>query len=97
VIGSSADVRTTVNIEDGLYREAKVRAAREGVTVTSVVEEALRQLLRSRPGSWQRGELPALPQTGGLLPGVDLPHSGPKAADTDESDMVDTSDHGSVL
>jgi hypothetical protein len=72
VIGSSADVRTTLNIEDGLYREAKVRAAREGVTVTSVVEEALRQLLRSRPGSWQRGELPALPQTGGLLPGVDL-------------------------
>jgi hypothetical protein len=65
-------VRTTSNIEDGLYREAKVRAAREGVTVTSVVEEALRQLLRSRPGSWQRGELPALPQTGGLLPGVDL-------------------------
>jgi hypothetical protein len=41
-------VRTTLNLEDSLVREAKKRAAQEGRTLTSVIEEALRLLL-TRP------------------------------------------------
>lgn len=38
-------MRTTVTIPDDLLREAKVLAAREGRTVSSVLEQALRALL----------------------------------------------------
>lgn len=38
-------MRTTLNLPDELYRAVKVRAATDGRTVTSVVEEALRTLL----------------------------------------------------
>jgi plasmid stability protein len=39
-------MRTTLNIDDHLYREVKVRAAREGRTVTHLVETALRKFLQ---------------------------------------------------
>ena len=38
-------MRTTLNLPDDLYRSARVRAAQEGRTVTSVMEEALRAFL----------------------------------------------------
>lgn len=38
-------MRTTLNLSDELYRAVKVRAATDGRTVTSVVEEALRTML----------------------------------------------------
>lgn len=38
-------MRTTLNLPDALYRQARVRAAQEGRTVTSVMEEALRNFL----------------------------------------------------
>lgn len=38
-------MRTTVTIDDALYRWAKARAALSGVSVGSVMEEALRALL----------------------------------------------------
>lgn len=38
-------MRTTMNLPDDLYRAARVRAAEEGRTVTSLLEEALRNLL----------------------------------------------------
>lgn len=64
-------MRTTLNVEDSLYRDLKVRAAQEGLTVTSVIEEALRAYLH---GSTARAtaELPVLAESGGTLPGVDL-------------------------
>ncbi len=37
---------TTLRIDDGLYRETKSAAARQGTTVTSFIEEALRLKLR---------------------------------------------------
>jgi hypothetical protein len=40
-------MRTTLNIADELYRRIRVRAAEEGVTVTSLVEQALQALLES--------------------------------------------------
>lgn len=38
-------MRTTINLPDELYRATRVRAAEEGRTVTSVLEEALRRFL----------------------------------------------------
>ncbi len=38
-------MRTTMNLPDDLYRAARIRAAEEGRTVTSLLEEALRALL----------------------------------------------------
>jgi hypothetical protein len=66
-------MRTTITINDALYAEAKLRAARAGGTVGEILEAALQ--------AWfQRGEalaaasLPDLPVHGGgaLRPGVDL-------------------------
>lgn len=64
-------MRTTLNISDDLYTAVKVEAARRGETVTSVIEEAMRQLLAKsemRPES----SFPVSERSGGLRAGVDL-------------------------
>lgn len=68
-------MRTTITIEDELFRSAKSRAAAEGRTLSSLVEDALRLELARLP---RRDEaLPELPVFGGsgTLPGVDLTDS----------------------
>ncbi len=42
-------MRTTLNLSDALAAEAKARAAAEGRTLTSFIEEALRDRLRHQP------------------------------------------------
>lgn len=42
-------MRTTLNIDDQLYREVKVKAVREGRTVTELIETALRGLVEGLP------------------------------------------------
>ena len=42
-------MRATVRIDDALYREAKVEAARQGVTATRFIDEGLRLRLQRRP------------------------------------------------
>lgn len=42
-------MRTTINLHDGLAEEAKRRAAAEGRTFTSLVEEGLRAVLATPP------------------------------------------------
>jgi plasmid stability protein len=44
-------MKTTLNLDDDLLREAKMRAAEEGITLTRVVEEALRGALTSEEGA----------------------------------------------
>jgi hypothetical protein len=44
-------MRTTLDIDDDLYQQAKVEAARSGRTVTSLVEDALRSLVAGLPGA----------------------------------------------
>lgn len=64
-------MRTTVRIEDELYRAVKARAARSGRTVGEIIEDAVRVALqREPPGS----TLLPLPTYGGsgVMPGVDL-------------------------
>ncbi len=52
-------VRTTINLPDGLAEAAKRRAADEGRTFTSVVEEGLRTVLATQPEPDQARDLPA--------------------------------------
>ena len=65
-------VRTTVRLDDDLYREVKARAAREGRTVASVLEDAVRVGMRRPADSQTRRFVPPTFGGGGLMPGVDL-------------------------
>jgi len=51
-------VRTTLRIDDQLARLAKQRAAAEGITLTALIERALRESLTRRGDSGVRPELP---------------------------------------
>lgn len=51
-------MKTTLNIDDGVMRELKREAARQGRTMSELVETALRQLLQPRK---RLDELPPLP------------------------------------
>ena len=59
-------MKTTLNIDDTVMAELKREAARQGRTMSEMVETALRLLLRSRP---KRSALPDLPifRSGGEL------------------------------
>lgn len=71
-------MRTTIRLDEGLLREAKQVAAKSGKTLTSVLEDALRESLARRktrpPGeslelpTWGHGK-------GWVRPGVDLDDS----------------------
>lgn len=51
-------MKTTLNIDDTVMAELKREAARQGRTMSEMVETALRLLLRARP---KRAALPELP------------------------------------
>jgi antitoxin component of RelBE/YafQ-DinJ toxin-antitoxin module len=51
-------MQTTLRIDDELYREAKAEAAKQGITITRFIEEALRLRLERRPASGVPVELP---------------------------------------
>lgn len=59
-------MKTTLNIDDTVMADLKREAARQGRTMSEMVETALRMSLQSRP---KRGELPPLPtfNMGGTL------------------------------
>jgi hypothetical protein len=67
-------VRTTIRIDDELYRAVKERAARTGRTVAEIVEDAVRRSLTDGPRDTTVEPLPPLKTYGGsgVLPGVDL-------------------------
>lgn len=69
-------MRTTIRIDEQLLKEAKLHAARQGKTLTKVIEEALRQSLAPKHNSQPRQTV-RLPTFGGkgTLPGVDLDDS----------------------
>ena len=69
-------MRTTVRINDELLKRAKKRAAHEGRTLTSLVEEGLAVILAEAKGSRSAHvPLPVSKASGGVLPGVDLNRS----------------------
>ena len=68
-------MRTTLTIDDHLYREIKRRAVEQDRTITELVEEALRTLLHDTARSLDAApQFPVFdPGAGsGTLPGVDL-------------------------
>ena len=52
-------MKTTLNIDDTVMAELRREAARQGRTMSELVETALRLLLRSQP---KRARIPALPK-----------------------------------
>jgi hypothetical protein len=66
--------RTTVRLPDDLLRKAKRKAAREGRTLTSLIEDGLRLVLTDQSTKPKaKRVMPRVSKaTGGLRPGVDL-------------------------
>lgn len=65
-------MRITIHIDDNLYAELKDIAARNGKTLTSVVNDALRDSLsRRRNAERLPVNMPVFEGTG-VMPGVDL-------------------------
>ena len=60
-------MRTSMNLPDALLAAAKQRAARDGRTVTSLVEEALRDLLDKPPSRVYAEPLPTYAAPGSRL------------------------------
>jgi hypothetical protein len=82
-----AVMRTTIRIDDGLYRRAKAAAARSGRTVSEVIEDAVRTSLQTRPSA---GEPPDLPVYGGsgTMPGIDLSDGAALRETMDEDESL---------
>ncbi|MDV6014205.1 ribbon-helix-helix domain-containing protein [Haloechinothrix sp. LS1_15] len=82
-------MRTTIRIDDDLYREVKARAARSGRTVAAVLEDAVRRGLHP-PDQQVGGRYVIRPLgSGGLRPGVDLSSNASVAEAMDEGASVD--------
>lgn len=66
-------MRTTVSIGDALLRRARAEALQRGVTLSQVVEEALRVTLESRSEARTERRRPLITFRGnGTMPGVEL-------------------------
>ena len=68
-------MRTTVRLDDGLLTAAKTYAASAGLTLTALIEEALRQRLARAPSSAREPVRLHTAGVGGVLPGIDLDDS----------------------
>jgi hypothetical protein len=83
-------MRTTVTIDDHLYEEAKVLAARSHGSVGTVISEALRRFIaesKTQPVE----ELPELPRWRGgpVKPGIDINDTSAVLAMLDEGREID--------
>ena len=65
-------MRTTVDLNDELLRQAKKRAADEGRPLREILEDALRVLLQTRPHGDGKYRLEWRTEKGKLRPGVRL-------------------------
>lgn len=69
-------MRTTIRLESHLFKQLKQMAAETQRTFTSIIEDAVREVLsrREKKASRQKVHLPVFGGQG-LQPGVDLDHS----------------------
>ena len=82
-------MRTTIRIDDELYRQVKAMAARSGRSVAAVLEDAVRRgLTPSEPRPFGRYAVRPMGR-GGLRPGVDLSSSAAVAEAMDEGASID--------
>jgi hypothetical protein len=65
-------MRTTINLNDRLLRDAKQRAAKDSTTLGRVMEQALRAYLGTSARGEERFKLRWHAERGRLLPGVCL-------------------------
>lgn len=65
-------MRTTISINDHLLEQAKSRASERGITLGTLVEEALRRELMANRSLSARITLPVFGGGGGVRPGVDI-------------------------
>ena len=81
-------MRTTIRIDDALYRKLKAEAGRSGRTIGELIEDAVRVALAQR----RRSDVDVRPLPvhgkGGVLPGVDL---------TNNAAVQDLMDEGTPL
>ena len=69
-------MKTTLNVDDRLIREAKARAARDGETLTRLIERALRDYLQPARGPACEFRARLLTKPGPAVAGVDLDDRG---------------------
>ena len=69
-------MKTTLNFDGRLIREAKARAAQDGETLTRLIERALRDYLRPARGPVRDFRATLLTKRGSALAGVDLDDRG---------------------
>ena len=83
-------MRTTIRIDDKVYRRAKALAASDGRTVSQVIEDAVRMSLSHRAARRETHptELP-VSGGGGLMPGVDLSNTSALRDLMDEGAPID--------
>jgi Ribbon-helix-helix protein, copG family len=64
-------MRTTLRLDDDLYRQAKAEAAAHGISLTRFLEDAIREHLEASrsPRRRRRIHLPVSTSAGGLAPG----------------------------
>ena len=76
-------MRTTLRLDDELYRQAKARAATLGMSLTKFLEEAIRERLHAPMPAprRQRLRLPVSSAVGGLAPGFSTLEDAVAAAD----------------
>ncbi len=68
--------RTTVRLPDELLRRAKRKAAAEGRTLTSLIEDGLRMVVADNRPSNAKRVIPRISSaTGGFYPGIDISNS----------------------
>jgi hypothetical protein len=69
-------MRTTIRLSDDFYRVVRARAASEGLTFTSFLEQALREHLARAAAEPEHRAFAVVPFHGsGVQPGVDLADS----------------------
>lgn len=70
-------MRTTIRLDGALLREARREASRSGMTLTALIEEALRERLARTASATEPRSRVRLPTVGGrgVAPGVDLDDS----------------------
>lgn len=71
-------MRTTIQLDDEIFKQAKIAASESGRTLTKVIEDSLRETLQRRRSTAARKRVPLptyKPTVPGTMPGVDLDDS----------------------
>ena len=81
-------MRTTIRIDDEVYRRVKQVADRSGRTIGQVIEDAIQLAFRPARNEGAIAELPVYGGSG-VMPGVDLTSNRSVAEAMDEDDSPD--------